>query len=65
MKAKTKQKVETLQTLMEANQHLKNPEIVEEHLSTVLDLWPYLTEWDQIFVQEVKVAIIEGTVWNV
>ena len=56
-------RMDVLQNWMEQNYHLKRPEVVLEHISTISKLWPMLSEEDRDYIQCAQHAIEEKTEW--
>ena len=59
------QRLDELQQLMEANQHLKTQELVYELTLEISKFWSVLSEEDRDYVQCAQDAIEEGREWNV
>lgn len=57
--------MDTLQDMMEANQHLTSRSVVEMHLNSVSKFWVLLSEEDKDYIQCASDAIENGTKWNV
>ena len=59
------QRLDKLQQLMEANQHLKTQELVYELTLEISKFWSVLSEEDRDYVQCAQDAIEERREWNV
>jgi len=56
-------RMDVLQAWMEANYHLKRPEVVIEHIETISKLWSVLSEEDRDYIQCARHAIEEKMEW--
>lgn len=56
-------RMDILQTWMEGNYHLKRPEAVLEHISTISKFWSALSEEDREYIECARYAIEEKTEW--
>lgn len=56
-------RMDVLQAWMEANYHLKRPEVVIEHIETVSKFWSVLSEEDRDYIQCARHAIDEKMEW--
>ena len=61
---KIKERMDQLQTWMESNYHLENPEAVEVLIDSVSKFWSVMQEEDTDYVQYARHAIEEKIVWN-
>lgn len=57
--------MDTLQNMMENNQHLSQCDTVAQHIETISYKWNFLSEEDRDYVQAAIIAINEGIEWNV
>ena len=58
------QDMDTLQTMMESNQHISNPQKVIDHLSSIRFKWVFLSEEDRDYIHGCDYAIEEQVRWN-
>lgn len=56
--------MDRLQMFMEDNNHLQNPEAVEDHIKTVAKFWPALSEEDRDYIHGCRHAIEEKISWT-
>ena len=56
--------MDRLQMFMEDNNHLQNPEAVEDHIKTVAKFWPALSEEDRDYIDGCRHAIEEKISWT-
>lgn len=56
-------RMDVLQAWMEANYHLKRPEVVIEHIETISKFWSVLSEEDRDYIQCARHAIDEKMEW--
>lgn len=59
-----KQRMDILQGWMEANYHLRRPDVVSEHISTVSKFWSALSEEDKDYIQASQNAIEWREEWK-
>lgn len=65
IQVKIKDRMDTLQVMMEDNVHIDKPDIVEQHIQTVTKFWSILQEEDKDYIEGARYAIEEGIEWNV
>lgn len=65
IQVKIKDRMDTLQAMMEDNVHIDKPDIVEQHIQTVSKFWSVLQEEDKDYIEGARYAIEKGTEWNV
>ena len=65
IQVKIKDRMDTLQVMMEDNVHIDKPDIVEQHIQTVTKFWSVLQEEDKDYIEGARYAIEEGIEWNV
>lgn len=65
LREKTKQRLDTLQSYMENNYHLKNRDECYELSLKISRCWSILSEEDKDYVQCAQDAISEGLEWIV
>jgi len=53
-----------LQSLMECNYHLTNPNDVSNHIESISKFWSILNEEDIDYIQAAKMAIEEKMEWK-
>ena len=56
--------MDTLQAMMESNQHISNPHKVVDHLETIRFKWVFLSEEDRDYIHGCDTAIEEQIRWN-
>lgn len=56
-------RMDVLQNWMEANYHLKRPEVVLDHIQTVSKFWSALSEEDREYIECARYAIEEKSEW--
>jgi len=64
IKTKIKQRMDILQSWMEADYHLSRPEVVEEHITTVSKFWSVLSEEDKDYIHGCRYAIESKSSWK-
>ena len=62
---KIKERMDKLQSWMESNYHLENPNEVTELISSISKFWSVLQEEDTDYINGAKYAIEEQLKWNV
>ena len=62
---KIKERMDKLQSWMESNYHLENPNQVTELISSISKFWSVLQEEDTDYINGAKYAIEEQLKWNV
>ena len=65
IQVKIKDRMDTLQVMMEDNVHIDKPDIVEQHIQTVTKFWSVLQEEDKDYIEGARYAIEEKIEWNV
>jgi len=65
LKQKLNDRMDKLQSLMESNYHLQNPEEVVELIHSVSFAWSVLSEEDREYIQCCQHAIEEKLEWNI
>lgn len=65
LQRKIKERMDQLQTWMEANHHLKKPKEVNELIESVTKFWPVLQDEDKDYIHGAQHAIEERIEWNV
>lgn len=63
--AKIKARLDQLQTIMESNDHLKDPDGTYLLTTEISKFWSILSDEDREYVQYTQQAIKEKTTWNV
>lgn len=64
LRSKLKLRMDELQRCMENNEHLSNPEKVEEIIDSVNYAFRVLSEEDREYIQMVQLAIEENMEWG-
>ena len=62
---KIKERMDKLQSWMESNYHLENPNEVTELISSISKFWSVLQEEDTDYINGAKYAIEEQLKWKV
>jgi hypothetical protein len=65
LRQKLNERMDKLQSLMESNYHLQNPEEVVELIHSVSFAWNVLSEEDREYIQCCQHAIEEQLEWNI
>jgi len=65
LRDKLNERMDKLQSLMESNHHLQNPEEVIELLDTITFAWTILSEEDRDYIQGCQHAIEEKLEWKI
>jgi len=65
LREKVTKRLDDLQALLEANQHLENPKEAVDLIHRISPFWSILSEEDRDYVQCAQHAIEEGAEWNV
>lgn len=63
-RAQITQQVDDLQSMMEDNLHLRNPEIVQQALEQLTFKWHFISEEDRDYIQGVQYALEEQVKWK-
>ena len=58
------QDMDLLQTMMESNTHISNPQKVIDHLCTIRFKWVFLSEEDRDYIHGCDTAIEEQIRWK-
>ena len=61
---KIKSRLDEIEDLMNGNQHLADPDGIEEKVSNVSKFWSALSEEDRDFIDGVRWAIEEKVKWK-
>ena len=64
LREKLDARMDKLQSMMESNTHLTDPNGVHEHIGTITFGWAVLSEEDRDYVQGCQYAIEEQTEWK-
>lgn len=64
VKKKIAERLDSLQLMMESQEHLSNPELVTERLNSVEKFWTYLCENDREYIASVRIALKKGLEWK-
>lgn len=62
---KINKRMDILQSWMETNYHLKQPEEVQEHIESISKFWAVLSEGDREYVQCAQYAVEEQREWSI
>lgn len=65
IQVKIKERMDTLQDMMEDNVHMDSPEIVESHIQTITKFWSVMQDEDKDYIHGARYAIDEKVEWNV
>lgn len=65
LQVKIKERMDKLQTWMEANYHLKHSNEVNELIMSVTKFWSVLREEDKDYIHGAQYAVEERIEWNV
>lgn len=63
-RAQITQQIDELQSMMEDNLHLRNPEIVQQALEQLTFKWHFISEEDRDYIQGVQYALEEQVKWK-
>ena len=64
IKTKIKERMDKLQSWMEADYHLQKPDVVLEHIASVSKFWSVLSEEDRDYIHGARYAIEEKMSWG-
>ncbi len=64
VKEKIAERLDSLQLMMESQEHLSHPKLVTDRLNSVEKFWTYLCENDREYVSSVRLALKEGLEWK-
>ena len=64
LRVKLDARMDKLQSMMESNTHLTDPNGVNEHIGTITFAWTVLSEEDRDYIQGCQYAIEEQTEWK-
>ncbi len=64
LQSKITERMDILQEWMEADYHLKKPEVVYEHTLTISKFWSILSEEDREYIQCAQNAIEDKLPWG-
>lgn len=64
LEEKINDRMNELVKMMDAGQHLDDPDAVMAHTLTISKFWPRLHEDDRDYIQAAQGAIEEGTPWE-
>ena len=64
LRKKIELRLDEIEDLMNANEHLKDPNTIEEKVSNVSKFWSVLSEEDRDFIEGVRWATEEKAVWK-
>jgi hypothetical protein len=65
IEVKIKKRMDILQDWMEENYHLKRPEVVLEHITSVTKYWRVMQEEDRDYIEGCRYAIENNKEWNI
>lgn len=65
IQVKIKDRMDTLQVMMEDNVHMDSPSIVESHIQTITKFWSVMQDEDKDYIHGARYAIEEKVEWNV
>jgi len=65
IQVKIKERMDTLQDMMEDNVHMDRPDIVESHIQTITKFWSVMQDEDKDYIHGARYAIEEKVEWNV
>jgi hypothetical protein len=65
LREKLDKRMDEIQRIMEANEHLADPDKVTDLLDKVTFAWEVLSEEDRDYIQGVQYALEEKMEWNV
>jgi uncharacterized protein YydD (DUF2326 family) len=61
LREKIQSRLDELESLMQTQTHLENPELVTETLESVTKFWSVLSEEEREFVSAARIALNEAT----
>jgi len=64
LREKIQSRLDELESLMQTQTHLENPELVTETLESVAKFWSTLDENDREFLSAARFAIAEQRQWH-
>ena len=65
VRSKIDNRMDELQSMMESNIHLSDPDKVVDHISSVSKFWSVLSEEDRDYIHGARFALEEKREWNV
>jgi hypothetical protein len=64
IREKIAERLDSLQLMMESQEHLRNPELVTEKLEAISKFWSALSEEEREYISSVRIALNEGIEWK-
>jgi predicted type IV restriction endonuclease len=65
LRQKLNDRMDKLQSWMESNYHLQNPDEVVELINSISFAWRVLSDEDRDYIQSCQYAIERGIEWNI